>query len=247
MRAFIILLALSISNITLAKSVLLIGDSHTAGPFGSKLHSLLSSEYEQVVTLGHSSSAASHWVNPKEYLLSGGKFNQMFLKGQQVRDPNPTHWRIKVKVPKLTEVLNDNAYHADWKQLAGENLRADIVVIALGANDARVIANPDGSIRAAGYKLRKAAIIDMIAAVKQSGAKCVWIAPPHGSKKTDANQRAVYAYLKDAIADECPMMDSNHYKATGCDGYHFSCSSQRPKAIKWANEAFDFVKAHSSM
>jgi hypothetical protein len=118
-------------------SVLVLGDSHTAGPFGSEIHKLLSDKFEQVVTLGHSSSAAYHWVREKEFILSGGKFNQMFFNQKQVKDPNPTHWRVKVAVPKLSDVLNDNAYHSSWKQIAGENLKADIVVIGLGANDAR--------------------------------------------------------------------------------------------------------------
>lgn len=242
-KLFALLVLLSLSTAS-ASSVLVIGDSHTAGPFGSTIHSLLSREFDHVVTLGHSSSAAYHWVMDKDYKLSGGKFNQMFLKGSQYKDPNPTNWRLKVSVPKLSLVLNDNAYHTKWKKIAGENLKADIVVIALGANDARTIANQDGTIRPNGYRQRKEAIIDMIAAVKQSGAKCVWIAPPNGIKKKEANQKAVYAYLKDAINSECPMMDSQHYKSTGCDGVHFSCSSQRPKAIKWAKEAFKFIKAN---
>lgn len=240
----VIAIFLFISFTASASSVLVLGDSHTAGPFGSKIHSLLSSEFDHVVTLGHSSSAALHWVNTKDYKLSGGKFNQMLMNGSQYKDPNPTHWRDKVSVPKLSNVLNDNAYHTKWKAIAGKNLKADVVVIALGANDARTIANQDGSIRATGYKTRKAAIIDMIASIKQTGAKCVWIAPPNGVKKTAANQKAVYDYLIDAINNECPMMDSQHYKATGCDGVHFSCASQRPKAIKWAQEAFEFIKSH---
>ena len=242
-KIFVFLIILSSASVHSA-SVLLLGDSHTAGPFGSKLHKFLSSEYEQVITLGHSSSAAYHWVKEKEFMLSGGKFNQMYLNGKQIKDPNPTHWRVKVAVPKLSNVLNDNAYHAMWKQVVGENLKADIVVVGLGANDARVVANPDGTIRANGYKIRKQAIVDMIAAIKQSGAKCIWIMPPHGIKKTDANQKAVYDYLKDAVGGDCPMMSSLHYKATGCDGVHFSCSSQKPKAIKWAKEAFEFIKSN---
>lgn len=242
MKKLIVLLSFICLSTASASSVLVIGDSHTAGPFGSKIHSLLSSEFDHVVTLGHASSAAIHWVSEKDYKLSGGKFNQMFLKGSQYKDPNPMNWRVKVSVPKLSSVLNDNAYYHEWKRIAGENLKADIVVIALGANDARIIANQNGTIRPAGYKVRKAAIRDMIASVKQTGAKCIWIAPPNAIKKTEANQKAVYAYLKDAINSECPMMDSQHYKSTGCDGLHFSCHSQRPKAIKWAKESFEFIK-----
>lgn len=244
MKSLVILFCLLSLTTTFASSVLVIGDSHTAGPFGTKIHSLLSTQFNHVVTLGHSSSAAFHWVKETDYKLSGGKFNQMSINRSQHLDPNPTHWREKVSVPKLGSVLNDNAYHSKWKAIVGENLKADIVVIALGANDARTIANPDGSIRPNGYKVRKAAIRDMIAAVKQSGSKCIWIAPPNGIKKSPANQKAVYSYLKDAINSECAMMDSQHYKATGCDGVHFSCSSQRPKAIKWAQEAFQFIKTN---
>jgi hypothetical protein len=241
---FVGIFLLFITSFAQAKSVLVIGDSHTAGPFGKKLHSLLSQEFNHVVTLGHSSSAALHWVSDKEYLLSGGKFNQLFRDNTQYVDPNPVHWRVKTKVPKLWDVLEDNAYHLKWKQSVPHKLKADIVVIGLGANDARVISKADGIINPQSYLKRKNAIVDMIYSIKHSGAKCVWIMPPHGVKKSDANQKTLYSFLKEAVASECPMMSSLHYKATDCDGVHFSCSSQRPKAIKWAKEAFEFIKSN---
>lgn len=241
LRTLITLFTL-LSTQAYSQSVLVIGDSHTAGPFGSEIHRLLSIEFEQVVTLGHSSSAAYHWVSSKDFKLSGGKFNKMFFNQKQYKDPSPTHWREKVSVPKISAVLKNNAYHAKWRKASNTDLKADLVVIALGANDARVIANSDGQVRTNGYNQRKSAITKLIKEVKASGASCVWIAPPNGIKKTEANQSALYSFLEDSIALECPMMSSNHYKATGCDGVHFSCSSQRPKAIKWAMEAFEFIK-----
>jgi hypothetical protein len=242
MKKLITLFFCSFTLTGFAQNILVLGDSHSAGPFGSELHRLLSIEYNQVVTLGHASSAALHWVDNKAYQLGGGVFDQMSIEQKQYLNPNPTDWRVKVAVPKLESVLANNAYYAQWKTIAKKDLKADIVVIELGANDAKTIADDSGNIIHNGYQIRLKAIQTMIDQVIESGAKCIWIGPPHGIKKTDKNQAALYRFLVEAIDGRCPMFNSNHYKATGCDGVHFSCSSQAPKARAWASEAFSFIQ-----
>jgi hypothetical protein len=237
----LIFACLFISTNIFAQNILVIGDSHTAGPFGARLHELLSKQFANVVTLGHASSSAYHWIETSDFKLSGGVFHAMQFAGLQYKHPAPTDWREKVSVPKISNVLAQNAVHASWQKVVQGKLQADIVVVALGANDARLIADDHGRINRAGYLQRKLAIEKLIQQIEKTHARCLWIAPPHGSKKTDANQKALYQFLKETIKDRCPLFDSNHFVATGCDGVHFSCSSQLPKAHRWASEVTDFI------
>jgi len=253
-KSLLILLCLIVSFSTFAEinlkanskieNILVVGDSHTAGPFGSELHKKLSKKYLNVSTLGHASSAAYHWINEKDYKLSGGVFNKMQFKGKSYFNPNPTHWKVKVSVPKFDNIIENMAYHDSWKLAADDKLIPDLVVIALGANDSKTIMNTDGSMRPNGYQSRLNAIKEMISLTKRMGAECIWVGPPNGIKKTEAGQKTLYKFVREAIGDECKLFDSNKYKCTGCDGVHFSCSSQRPKAVAWAKEVSIFIQSN---
>jgi lysophospholipase L1-like esterase len=221
------------SSLLLAKNILFIGDSHTAGPFGKNIHNLLS-ENHNVVTLGHSSSAPIHWLGDKVYKLSGGAFNQMSFNGKTYLNGNPTHWRVKVNVPKITPLLQDAAYHSSWPL----GFEPDLIVIALGANDARALSDQSGNINAYQYAKRQEAIEEMLELV---AGKCIWIGPPMGKKKTEANQTVLYEFLEKNVKGVCPFMSSNHYNVQGCDGIHMSCPSEYPKALEWAKEVRAFI------
>lgn len=219
------------------KSLLIIGDSHTAGIFGKELHHKMTDHFKQVVTLGHASSAPIHWIDDKSYRLSGGVFNQLFLNGKTYKNPRPTDWREKVLVPKIKRVLKDNAYHQSWKQ--PNALKADVIIIALGANDARAIADENGHPRPWTLSQRAQAIQKMLDLIADK--QCIWIGPPNGIKKPQANQEFLYEYLADQVQNRCTFFSSNHFKVTTCDGIHFNCAAGKEKALEWVSEVESFI------
>lgn len=247
-HSFIICIIMSSFSMAYANNLLFIGDSHTASSyaFGGEVHKLLSNsnKFENIVTLGHSSSAAIHWVNEKEYMLSGGINHQFKNKhNQQFIHPSLPHWTKKSKVPKLENVLENMIVHASWGRRVP--ITPDIVVIALGANDARAISNSQGVINRSAFDLRKNKIKSMLDQVERVRARCIWIGPPMGESKTKANQKALYKFLKSSINNRCSFMSSNHFIALKsgkyCDGIHLSCPTERNKARLWAAETVDFI------
>lgn len=225
-----------------SNNVLLIGDSHTAGIYGVKLHEYLSKEFDNVVTYGHSSSAAIHWLSDKDILLSGGKYNALSINKEQILDPKPVHWRVKTLVPHFMPLLeNMTSLHSQWTEKIPYRLVPDLVIIGLGANDANSIADTNGVIRKIEYTKRMKSIKEMITLVKSSGASCIWIGPPNGAKKSKKNQDLLYHFLRESVAADCPFFSSNHYNVNGCDGIHFNCSALRSKGIAWAKEVFEFI------
>jgi hypothetical protein len=237
---FLLLLFISFNSWSTTNMVV-IGDSHTAGPFGRYLHQNLSKHSELNVALyGHSSSAAIHWMQDKKYVLSGGLQHRLTVDGNYYANPNPTHWRVKREVPKLKDILKELAFHTQWQQQVGTISPIDIVVVALGANDLRTVTNEDGT-PARNYQARQKYVIKMLDFIEQAGAKCLWVGPPDGIKKTPQRQSTLYRYLKEAVGNRCPFYSSNHFKATACDGVHFNCRSLLPLAKKWAGEVTEFI------
>ena len=238
----IIILLLFIPYQAHANNILLIGDSHSSGIFGKTLHQLLSQEFQQVTTLGHASSAPIDWLNKDAIWHSGGVFHQLYRNGQHYYNPRPlSHWSQKALVPYLPQVLANNAIHNSWRRAIKYPVTANIVVIELGANDARAISNQSGMINPEEYQIRGNAITQLIKTVHATGARCIWIGPPNGSKKPPANQKILYQFLTKHIQSQCTFMNSNHYKVLGCDGYHFNCAKERYKGVLWAKEAFNFI------
>jgi hypothetical protein len=143
--------------------------------------------------------------------------------------------RVKVNVPKITLLLEDAAYHGTWPK----GFKPDLVVVALGANDARALSDNEGNIRHSQYAQREAAIVEMLQLV---AGKCIWIGPPMGKKKTEANQAVLYEFLEKNVKGICPFMSSNHYIVQGCDGIHMNCASELPNAMRWAKEVRAFIQ-----
>jgi len=224
-----------------SKNLLFVGDSHTAGYFGQDTHKLLSKSFDNVATFGHSSSAAIHWVSDKSFKLTGGKFNEFFYMGEKLKDPNPIYWRVPSLVPKFDNVIANMAYHERWQREIGSRIIPDLVVIALGANDARSISDENGRINSISYKRRALAIESMLDKLEAIGAQCIWIGPPNGIKKSRKNQETLYKYLRSTVGSRCKFMSSNHYLVNGCDGVHFNCRALRHKALKWAQEVNNFI------
>jgi hypothetical protein len=231
------------------KNILFIGDSHTAASyaFGGEVQKLLSQsgKFKNIVTLGHSSSAAIHWVDDKSYKFSGGIYHALTTeKGSKLGHPNQPNWREKTSVLKFKDTITNMAIHPKWKEKIGV-VTPDIVVIALGANDAKSVSNPSGVINRSAYNQRKDNIKSMISMIEKIDAQCIWIGPPMGEKKSEANQNTLYKFLDESISNKCAFMSSNHYVARTsgkyCDGVHMSCPTERQKAKNWANETVNFI------
>jgi hypothetical protein len=230
------------SYAVLAKNILVIGDSHMAGPFGKNMFSNLAQDKNNnVVVYGHASSAAIHWINEKETKVSGGVFHSFSYEGRTYSNPNPTDWRESVAVPKASIVFDEFLLHSSWKQKPKASLTPDIIVIELGANDLRIISSENGVVNKKSYAERLTANKKLVEMAIDRGAKCYWVGPPDGIKKSTARQNIVYQMLAEAVADQCEFFNSRKYNVNVCDGIHYNCTAGYSKAKEWAREVTDFV------
>lgn len=233
------------------KNILIIGDSHMAGPFGQILHQEVSMLVgSNTVTYGHAGSAPLHWLSQTRYALSGGVYHALSAHKTinpnslvRMLNPNPTDWRVAVDVPSFNPLINDISIHPEWNQQDFPLTAPNFVVIELGANDRLAIYN-NGQINQREFEKRKNLAREMALNATANGARCLWIGPPHGRLKTDEEQAAVYLMLSQALIDtDCELISSNHYKAMGCDGVHFNCREEMDNAKKWANEMAQKIKS----
>lgn len=245
MRILSILVFVFLITPKLYANILVIGDSHTAGPFGKYLHDKLTEYYPEktIVTLGHSSSALIHWWSEKVYSLSGGVGHHMSANGKYYKNPNPTHWRVKREVPKLLPLLDNPILHDQWQQQLPGAIEVDTIVFALGANDRRAISRNDGT-RTRAFEERKQIIIEALDEVERRGLKCIWIAPPHSVIRPLAVGDTTYQYIVEAVGQRCPIYDSRKFVARYCDQVHFNCTRALGTARTWAHEVADFIKVN---
>lgn len=232
---FTILLSLN----SWSSNILVIGDSHTAGPFGRALLTELGVSHN-VAVYGHSSSASIDWMKTGK-AFSGGIFHGAIIGEQVFNNPRPVHWRTKVETPFLEDFLSNMLKYESWQRRVG-TLVPDTVVVALGANDIYAV---NRSRAARNY--RQQFIEEMANSIIDKGMKCIWIAPPDSVIFKPGHLDNVYSYLKEVTDSKCEFFSSQHYKAikwlSRCDGLHFSCNSEsRALANQWALEASRFIK-----
>lgn len=242
MKNLIFTFALSlIVSSSYAKNVLIVGDSHTVGPYGHTLFNLVQKTGNNVSVYGHSSSAPIQWMSDVSTKLTGGAYHEHASSGKNLTYKFPSDWRVPIETISFKKLLTDIRYHASWK--TSVTMKPDLVIISLGANDYNAVTDTSGKINSYQYELRQKAITSMIDSVDAVGAKCVWVLPPDGIKKDSKRQAILYKFLTDAIQNRCEVFNSLKYKTTGCDGIHFSCASQEHKALSWANEVMDSLIA----
>lgn len=228
---------------TLFANILVIGDSHTAGPFGSFLHDDLVEKFprETVVTLGHSSAAPTHWWSSNRVRLDDGVSHHLSSNGINQRFSIPWRAHRLYPVPKLRNLLKNMLHQRSWRRAIGHEITPDVVVFALGANDRRIISTNNGE-PTRSYPDRRQIISDMVSEVKGMGLRCIWIAPPHSITRPLAVGDLTYQYIVEAVKERCPIYDSRKYVARYCDRVHFNCRRAIPTARRWAGEVADFVK-----
>lgn len=239
------------SPASIDKNILIIGDSHMAGPFGQYLHQSVSTNTGvNVVTYGHASSAPIHWLSENRQKLSGGVYHQLSANKTinpneliKFSNPNPTDWRTPVEVPFFEQLTTNMNLHEKWRNNGFPDSSYDYVVIELGANDRRAIVNND-VVNQVGYNQRLRLTRELALLATKNGEKCLWVGPPHGRTKTDFEQATLYKMLEEALEPtSCQLISSNHYKAMGCDGVHFNCREEMDNARKWAGEISSKIKS----
>jgi hypothetical protein len=242
MKKIILYYLIIFSCSAFAKNILVIGDSHMAGPFGKNLFSNLSQDKNNNVALyGHASSAGIHWAEEKNTSVSGGVFHSFSYEGKIYNNPTPTHWKESVAVPKAHKLFDEFTLHPSWKQAVKHSLNPDIIVIELGANDLRIISNESGAVNKKSYELRLAANKKLVEMTMDRGAKCYWVGPPDGIKKSKERQDVVYQMLNEVVQGKCEFFNSRKYNVNVCDGIHYNCPAGSSKAREWAREVADFV------
>jgi hypothetical protein len=241
MKNFLFYLITFIISTTQGSDILVIGDSHMAGPFGRYLFDHLSKRHN-VVIYGHSGSAAHNWLDDKTHLLSGGIQHLMSFEGLNKSHPNKPHWTTKVEVPKFKELLIDVSLHQSFRSIIQDRFRYDSIVIELGANDLRAITNDEGTILQSNFKHRLKFNKKLKTLIVDHGSECFWVGPPSGIKKTDAAQSVVYKMLKEATGLDCKLFDSRWVYVDVCDGVHLNCRAGVNLAKDWALKVSDFIQ-----
>lgn len=235
------ILTLIFSLITLAHAdILLIGDSHTVGPFGDTLHRILAKDHpdKMIMVYAHSSSAPVHWMSKKPIKLTGGLNHHMSFNNLYLNHPNQPHWRIPQNSLNLQTLLGNPVMHESWRLKIPSKPNLDTIIFALGANDEEAV------ISEAGYTRRIQILDQMLQEITDVGLKCIWIGPPSSIKSTDAREEKTHRYLIEGIKERCPFFDSRKFKARFCDKVHFNCGPAIPMANEWARETAEFINGN---
>ena len=236
---FLLLAASSVFAQPATRTILVIGDSHSAGTFGRQLYdSLWALPYTRVAFFAVCSSGPNSWLNETEHGC-GFMFRDLDKKAPEkwLRTRKAT---IKVrgedrevtfvKTPLLSQLLED--------------YKPDVTLIALGSNPT----SADG-------------VANMLAVVHHARSACAWIGPPYMRSPPKAAVDGVYknALVKSGVdhgltMDEtkqagCSLIDSRgysylRYPESAGDGTHYEATPDlRDLAKQWAKDAAaDFAR-----
>ncbi|HXH73757.1 MAG TPA: hypothetical protein VNJ08_02260 [Bacteriovoracaceae bacterium] len=244
LNIFITILGLAIS-VAVSADIIIVGDSHTVGPFGDNLHKNLAQMHpgKLIAVFGHSSSAPVHWVSKTPVKLTGGLNHHLSYNGLYLPHPNQPNWRIPQDSIGLVSVLDNPVYHQAWKLKVPVKPELNTIIFALGANDRGAVSTNTGA-RTSEYKKRVDILDKMLIEIEQRGLKCLWIGPPSSPTGSQAMETTTHEYIVEGIKERCPMFDSRKFVAKFCDQVHFNCPPAMPMAFQWAKEAADFINAN---
>ena len=185
--------------------VLIIGDSHSYGPYGEVLDSHYRKQGLAVSSYASCGSSPSTWVKTSQNFKSTNC-------GYWSKDSAGKEIRVKShKLPSMTEALNKS--------------NPQLTVISLGTN---ILASPANITQELKF------VEQMINAVKAKGSECVWIGPPDLSKNPfKANLAAGVSAIKKTVEQKgCKFIDSRShtkYPTGKSDGIHYGAGDSR----KW--------------
>jgi len=222
-----------------ADTILVVGDSHTAGSFGKNL--------DDVLRRGAGNRVATYGVcsaSPQSYLSETPHHCGWLLRDFDKKAPakwlgkrvykatvsdgkGGTREVTMIKTPSLSQLLTDHV--------------PTVTVVALGANG-----------------LSADSIRKTLTLIHANNSVCVWIGPPDTRVRTADQVKALYKALRDnnvtesvsledAKKDSCRLVDSFtfaylRYPAKGGDGSHYSGDLESIGA-KWGADAADAVLA----
>jgi hypothetical protein len=223
-----------------ADTILVVGDSHTAGSFGRKLDDVLRAvPGGRVATYGVCSASPQSYFSetphPCGHLFRDfdRKAPAKWLGGRVYKETRPdgkggTREVEMVKTPELAQLLADHA--------------PTLTVVALGSN----------------VPISAGSVERTLEAIHRSGSACVWIGPPDMRRPSPAQIDAVYATLRRSKVDEsvgldesrsgsCRLIDSRafpylRYPEKGGDGTHYG-GELAPLGAKWGADAAAAVLA----
>lgn len=223
-----------------ADTILVVGDSHTAGAFGGALDDALrAAPGGRVATYGVCSARPQSFLSETDHGC-GRRFQDFakkapakWLGGRVYRKTRPdgkggTREVEFVKTPALAQLLDDHA--------------PTVTVVALGSN-----------LPMSGASVRKT-----LALIHKSGSVCVWIGPP--DMRSPAREQIDEAYqtllengvsptatLEESRKGYCRLVNSRafpglRYPATGGDGTHYG-GALAPIGERWGKDAAAAVLA----
>jgi hypothetical protein len=217
-----------------AETILVIGDSHSAGSFGQNLDDVLRrTAGNRVATYGVCSARPQSYLSetphscgylfrdfdkkPPAKWLGGRVYKATVSDGK-----GGTREVTMVKTPSLAQLLTDHV--------------PTLTVVELGAN----------------LPLSEESIKKTLELIHKNNSACVWIGPPNMRNPTPAQVDSVYAILRknkvtagvsleDARKDSCLLIDSLsfaylRYPATGGDGTHYG-GALSSLGAKWGADA----------
>lgn len=192
------------------KSILLIGDSHTAGFFGMALDQSLRKLSDKVTSIGSCGSSPSNWTQ------SDSKFQQTNCGFWKKNSEGKITSSQKHTTPSFSEALKET--------------QPDVTIIALGTN---MLSSPSDIKRELKF------IEAMLKKTRESRSQCIWIGPPNLAKDPfRANLLSGISQMKSLIEkSHCEFIDSNNFtrypsSVKRSDGIHYP----KNQAIEWATK-----------
>lgn len=186
-----------------SKNILIIGDSHSYGPYGTVMDDYYRKQGHRVSSYASCGSSPSTWVR------SSSNFQQTNC-GYWSKSPSGKETRVKShKLPSFQEAISQS--------------KPDLTIVSLGTN---ALSSPQ-SIK---NEVRHAE--QMMESIQKANSQCVWIGPPDLDKKpfsTNLNQ-GVHAFKAAATKHGCKYIDSTRhtkYPKGKSDGIHYSAKDSK--------------------
>lgn len=180
-----------------SKNILIVGDSHSYGPYGAVLDNFYRNQGHKV------SSYASCGSSPSTWARSSSNFQQTNC-GYWSKSPSGKETRVNShKLPSFQEALNQS--------------QPDLTIISLGTNALSSPQNIQNEVRQAER---------LMDSIKKANSECVWIGPPDNDKKPFSTNLAqgVVAFRAAAEKNGCKFIDSTKYTKYPkgkSDGIHY--------------------------